>query len=219
MRNNSLNELGRLKTDIWYGGAWHAPMGGQYRATVNPGTGKPIVDVAESDAEDVAAAVRSAKTAAADWGDTPPLQRAKALRAIAEIVRKNARELALIDAANCGNPVAAMVGDAEVAAAQLDFFAGLVTEIKGASIPMGRDTVNFSVRQPLGVVARIFAFNHPFMFCAGKMAAPLAAGNTLVVKPPDQAPLSALRLAEMIEGVLPRVCSTSCRAGGRRAPP
>ena len=69
-----------------------------------------------------------------------------------------------------------MVGDVEVAAAQLDFFAGLVTEIKGASIPVARDTVNFSVRQPLGVVAR-FRFQPPLHFCAGKMAAPLAAGN------------------------------------------
>jgi betaine-aldehyde dehydrogenase len=63
--------------------------------------------------------------------------------------------------------------------------------------------VNFSVREPLGVVGRIIPFNHPFMFCAGKSAAPLAAGNTVVVKPPEQAPLSSLRLAELIGGLLP----------------
>ena len=112
-------------------------------------------------------------------------------------------ELALIDAANCGNPVHEMVRDAQVAAAQLDFFAGLVTEMKGASIPMGPDAVNFSVREPLGVVARIFPFNHPFMFAAGKSAAPLAAGNAVIVKPPDQAPLSSLRLAELVDGLFP----------------
>src|SRR4029079_15578863 len=71
------------------------------------------------------------------------------------------------------------------------------------SIPMGPDVVNFSVREPLGVVGRIIPFNHPFMFCAGKSAAPLAAGNTVVVKPPVQAPLSSLRLAELIGGLLP----------------
>ena len=96
-----------------------------------------------------------------------------------------------------------MVSDANVAAAQIEFFAGLVTEMKGASIPMGPDVVNFSVREPLGVVGRIIPFNHPFMFCAGKSAAPLAAGNTVVVKPPEQAPLSSLRLAELIDGLLP----------------
>jgi betaine-aldehyde dehydrogenase len=96
-----------------------------------------------------------------------------------------------------------MVRDANAGAAQLDFYAGLVTEVKGASIPMGPDVVNFSVREPLGVVGRIIPCNHPFMFAAGKSGAPLAAGNTVVLKPPEQAPLSALRLAELIDGILP----------------
>ena len=109
----------------------------------------------------------------------------------------------MIDAADCGNPVHEMVMDATVAAAQIDFYAGLVTEMKGASIPMGPGVVNFSVREPRGVVGRIIPFNHPFMFCAGKAGAPLATGNTVVMKPPEQAPLSALRLAELIGGILP----------------
>src|SRR3546814_8800215 len=75
--------------------------------------------------------------------------------------------------------------------------------MKGASVPVGPDAVNFSVRQPFGVVARILAFNHPFLFCAGKVAAPLAAGNAVIVKPSEQAPLSALRFAELIDGLLP----------------
>ena len=109
----------------------------------------------------------------------------------------------MLDAIDCGNPVRAMVGDAEIAAAQIDFFAGLVTEMKGTSIPMGPDRMNVTVREPLGVVARIIPFNHPCMFAAGKSAAPLAAGNTIVVKPPEQAPLSALRLAELVDGLFP----------------
>jgi betaine-aldehyde dehydrogenase len=125
------------------------------------------------------------------------------LRRIAEVLRKHAQELAMIDAADCGNPVAEMVNDAMVAAAQIEFFAGLVTEMKGNSIPMGPNAVNFSVREPRGVIGRVIPFNHPFMFCAGKSAAPLAAGNTVVVKPPEQSPLSSLRLAELIDGILP----------------
>jgi betaine-aldehyde dehydrogenase len=109
----------------------------------------------------------------------------------------------MIDAADCGNPFTEMVSDANIAAGQMDFFAGLVTEMKGSSIPMGPDVMNFSVREPLGVVGRIIPFNHPFMFCAGKSAAPLAAGNTIVMKPPEQAPLSSLRLTELIDGILP----------------
>jgi betaine-aldehyde dehydrogenase len=132
-----------------------------------------------------------------------PLERAKILRRIAEILRENADELAMIDAADCGNPVREMVSDAMNAAGQMEFFAGFVTEMKGSSIPMGPEVVNFSVREPLGVVGRIIPFNHPLMFCAGKSAAPLAARNTVVVKPPEQAPLSSLRLAELIGGLMP----------------
>ena len=189
--------------DIYYGGGWHRPVEGRYAPTHNPGTGETLGDVADGSQADVDAAVAAAKGAFRAWRATPPLERAKVLKAVAETVRRNARELATLDAANCGNPVTEMMGDANIAAAQLDFFAGLVTEMKGASIPMGPDAVNFSIRQPLGVVARILAFNHPFMFAAGKMAAPLAAGNTLIVKPPEQAPLSTLRLAELVDGLLP----------------
>ncbi|MEO8136032.1 MAG: aldehyde dehydrogenase family protein [Betaproteobacteria bacterium] len=188
---------------LYYGGAWHDPAAGQFIDTQNPGTGETLAQVAVSGADDVDAAVAAAQRGFAEWRAVLPLERAKILRRLAQIVRDNAQELALIDAANCGNPVREMISDAAIAAAQLDFFAGLVTEMKGASIPMGPDVVNFSVREPLGVVARIMPFNHPFMFAAGKSAAPLAAGNTVIVKPPDQAPLSALRLAELTDGLFP----------------
>jgi len=187
----------------YYGGAWHEPKAGRFVDTISPGTGQSLGKVADAGADDIDAAVAAAKTAFAEWRRVLPLERAKILRRIAEILRQNANELAMIDAADCGNPVKEMVSDAMIAAAQMEFFAGFVTEMKGASIPMGPDVVNFSVREPLGVVGRIIPFNHPFMFCAGKSAAPLAAGNTVVVKPPEQAPLSSLRLAELIGGLLP----------------
>lgn len=188
---------------LYYGGGWRHPKSGRYVATLNPGLNEPICDVAEAGAADVDAAVAAAREAFRVWRKVVPLERGRILKAIAEIVRRNARELAALDAQNCGNPVTEMMGDATIAAAQLDFFGGLVTEMKGDTIPMGPDTLNLTVRQPLGVVARILAFNHPFMFCAGKMAAPLAAGNAIIVKPPEQAPLSSLRLAELVEGLLP----------------
>ncbi len=195
----------RLPThrDAYYGGAWHKPLGGRMIETINPGTGESLGPVMDGSAADAEAAIKPAKEAFRTWRRVPPLERAKLLRKIAEILRANADELALIDAADCGNPYTEMKSDALVAAAQLDFFAGLVTEMKGASIPMGPDALNFSVREPYGVVGRIIPFNHPFMFAAGKSAAPLAAGNTVVIKPPEQAPLSSLRLAELIDGVLP----------------
>ena len=189
--------------DAFYGGQWHKPKSGRSADAVNPGTGGSLGPVADCGLEDIDAAVSAAKAAFNDWRNTPPLERARLLKRIANVLREHAEELAMIDAADCGNPVHEMVMDATIAAAQIEFYAGLVTEMKGASIPMGPGVVNFSVREPRGVVGRIIPFNHPFMFCAGKSGAPLATGNTVVVKPPDQSPLSSLRLAELVAGILP----------------
>src|SRR4030095_1705276 len=96
-----------------------------------------------------------------------------------------------------------MGSDARAAPAGLEYFAGLTTEIKGATIPMGPGNLNYTLGEPLGVVARIVAYNHPLMFAAVKIGAPLAAGNTVIVKAPEQAPMSALKMAELIGGVFP----------------
>src|SRR3984885_6406206 len=189
--------------DAFYGGKWHKAKSGRSAAAINPGTGESLGPVAECGSADIDAAVGAAKAAFPAWRDTPPLERARLLKRIADVLREHAEELAMIDAADCGNPYTEMVRDATIAAAQIEFYAALVTEMKGPSNPMGRGVVNFSVREPRGVVGRIIPFNHPFMFCAGKAGAPLAAGNTVVMKPPEQAPLSALRLAELIGGILP----------------
>jgi betaine-aldehyde dehydrogenase len=189
--------------NAYYGGGWHQPLSDRWHGTLNPSTGETIARVATCGAADVDAAVAAARRGFLEWRAVAPLERARILRRVGQLLRDHAEELAMLDAANCGNPVREMVSDAMVAAAQIDFFAGLVTEIKGASIPMGPEVVNFSVREPVGVVARIIPFNHPFMFAAGKSAAPLAAGNAVIIKPPDQSPLSALRLAELIDSLLP----------------
>src|SRR5262245_9241113 len=193
----------RLPTqrDPYYGG--QKPAAGRYLEVAGPGSGESLGKVVDGTAADAEAAIAAAKAAFKEWRRVPPLERARMLREIANVLRKNGDELAMLDAADCGNPYAEMVRDANAGAAQLDFYAGLVTEMKGSSIPMGPDVVNFSVREPYGVVGRIITFHHPFMFAAGKSGAPLAAGNTVVLKPPEQAPLSALRLAELIDGILP----------------
>ena len=191
------------KLNLYYGGAWRPALSGSRIESRNPGSGEVLCQLAEAGPEDIDAAVAAAQAGFEIWRDIPPLQRAKALRELARRLRQHGPELALLDAADCGNPVSEMMADAEAGAAQLDFFAGLVTEMKGASIPMGPDAVNFSVREPLGVVARILPFNHPLLFCAGKAGAILAAGNSLIIKPPEQAPLSALRLTQLAEDLFP----------------
>ena len=188
---------------LFYGGTWHAPVAGGYTEVTSPGTGERLGRVAVATAADAEPAVASARQGFLAWRDVAPLERARILKKIAAELRLHVDELAMLDAADCGNPVKEMAADVMVAAALFEFFAGLVTEMKGASIPMGPNAVNFSVREPVGVVARIVAFNHPFLFAAGKMAAPLAAGNAIIIKPPEQAPLSALRLAEIVGPLLP----------------
>ncbi|CAM3713741.1 Aldehyde dehydrogenase [Bordetella sputigena] len=202
---------------LYYGGRWHEPLSGAQARSVNPATQADLGPYAVAGAADVDAAVRSAGVAAAAWRATPPLERAALLRRAAAIVREHAWELALIDAADCGNPVRQMRDDAVIAATQLEYFAGLVLELKGETIPTQNGSLDYTVREPLGVVARIIPFNHPFMFAAGKIAAPLAAGNTVIVKPPEQAPLSSLRLFELIGDIFPPGvlnCLTGDRATG-----
>jgi betaine-aldehyde dehydrogenase len=189
--------------DLFYNGVWQAPKNDGYLETYNPGNGQVIEKVAQADEADVDAAVEAAHAAFLSWRTTPAAQRTQYLRKAAEVLRQHAKELALIDALNTGNPVAEMLGDANVAAANLDYFAGLVPMLKGETIPQTEDTFHYTIREPLGVVARIVAFNHPILFAGAKMAAPLAAGNTVIIKPPDQAPLSCLRLAEILSDIFP----------------
>jgi betaine-aldehyde dehydrogenase len=188
--------------DLYYGGAWHAPAGA-YRATVNPANQSVLAQVAEANAQDVDAAVAAAHQGFLIWSQIPPIERGAMLREIACRLREHADELALIDSVNCGNPVKEMSRDGIAAAAQIDYYAGLVHELKGETMPVADGGLNYSVREPLGVVARIVAYNHPLMFVAGKIGAVLASGNSVIMKAPDQAPLSALRFAEIAEGVLP----------------
>lgn len=130
---------------VFYGGGWHAPINGGYCETINPATGQVLGQAPEASEADAAAAIQAARAGFEDWHRVPPLERAKILRRIAGVLREHGPELALLDATNGGNPISEMQSDAHIAAGQFDFFAGLVTEMKGASIAMGYDTVNFSV--------------------------------------------------------------------------
>lgn len=190
--------------DLFYNSTWHAPKSAHYQETYNPGTGKVIAEVAQAGAQDVDAAVEAAHQAFQSFKLTSPMERAGMLRNAAQICRDHATELAFLDALDTGNPIREMLGDAAVAAANMDFFAGLIPMLKGETIPQSDETFHYTIREPLGVVGRIVAFNHPVMFAGAKLAAPIAAGNCVVIKPPDQAPLSCLRLAELLADVFPK---------------
>jgi betaine-aldehyde dehydrogenase len=188
---------------LYYGGAWHESRSGRSIDVTSPSTGESLGRVFDADAADVDRAVGAAREGYSVWRDTPALERASAVRRAAAILREHADELAWIDALDGGNPYPAMRYDVDISAGYMDYFAGLVTEVKGTTIPIASNVLNYTLREPLGVVARIGAFNHPLLFVAGKAGAPLAAGNALIVKPADQTPLSALRIAELWHDVFP----------------
>ena len=187
---------------LYSGGRWQQPAGG-FLPTVDPSTQRVLAQAPVANEKDVDAAVQAAQRGFLAWSDLTASERGALMREIAVRLRAHAKELALLDAVNCGNPVKRMLPDVTNAANQIDYYAGLVHELKGETIPTADRGLNYSVREPLGVVARIVAYNHPLMFLAGKLAPVLAAGNSVVMKAPDQAPLSALRFAEIIDGLLP----------------
>lgn len=191
------------RLDLFYNGAWHTPQDGEYQDIFNPGKGTVIGQVAFAGAKDTEAALEAAQAAFPDWRATPPSQRGKLLKKAAQVLRDHATELAVLDALNIGSPITIMAGDAHFAADHIDFFAGLIPAVTGQTMNLGDDTFNYTLREPLGVVARIVASNHPLMFTGFKLAAPLAMGNTVVIKCPEQAPLSSMRLMELIGDIFP----------------
>ncbi|MGW3950187.1 aldehyde dehydrogenase family protein [Streptomyces sp. NPDC004752] len=168
---------------------------------VSPVTETVIAEVPDADAADVDEAVSAAYAARPVWRDTTAVERAALVRRLADLVEEHGEELALLDTIDAGAPIAASRLDVKVAVSQLRLFAGLALELKGASIPAS-NALHVTVREPVGVVARIVPFNHPLMF-ACKVGAPLVAGNPTILKPPEAAPLSALRLAELAAEVFP----------------
>jgi|tagenome__1003787_1003787.scaffolds.fasta_scaffold20950680_2 betaine-aldehyde dehydrogenase len=188
--------------DLYIGGSWVKPQGG-YAETINPATGESLGNAPNANAADVDAAAQAAHKAFLEWRKVKPTDRAALMRKVSAVIRANAEEFALIDSLNCGNPISALRRDISNAAAAIDYFAGLVLQIHGNNIPLGQDVFNVTERVPIGVVGRIVAYNHPFAFFAAKFGAVLGAGCTMVAKAAYQAPLSAYRLMELIDGILP----------------
>lgn len=169
----------------------------------DPATERRIAIVPEAGSADVALAVGTAATAFEDWRRISPRVRAVMVRRLAALIRERTEEFAFLDALDAGLPISFMRDDVARGADMLELFADWALELGGQTIPATADNLHYTVREPFGVVGRIVPFNHPFMFAAGKIAAPLVAGNTVVLKPAVQTPLSALRLGELAAEILP----------------
>jgi betaine-aldehyde dehydrogenase len=192
-----------LARGLFFDGAWQHSSGGRLAAVINPATGKDLGTALDCTTGDVGQAVAAARRAFDGWRLVPAQERARMVRAAAARLRDNSRELALMDTHDCGNPIAVTTFEVGATIEFMEYFAGLITELKGDTIPIGPGTLNYSTREPLGVVARICSFNHPILYAAGKTAAPLVTGNTVVVKPAEQTPMSTMRIAELWKDIFP----------------
>ena len=133
-----------------------------------------------------------------------PKERAKLIRKLAQKLRDKTDEILRVEVVDTGNTITKMRADVATAGDTLDFYAGFSSEIKGETIPASANNLHFTIREPYGVVGRIIPFNHPIKFAANALAAPLMAGNCVVLKPPETSPLSATMLGEICAEVLPK---------------
>jgi 2-formylbenzoate dehydrogenase len=161
-----------------------------------------IAEVPDGGRPDADRAVAAAHAAFPGWAATSAAVRAGLVQRLADALEEHGRDLALLDAIDGGAPISAMSQDVTSAVTRLRYFAGLALEMKGNTTPASTN-LHFTERQPYGVVAKIIPFNHPLMFAASKIASPLVAGNTVVLKPSEATPLSALSLGRIARDVLP----------------
>lgn len=183
------------------GGHRRSALSGDTLESTNPSTGETIGYFPRLDARDVEEAVDAGEAAGTAWRRKTAQERADALYKFAGRLIERREELALLDSRDNGSLLHEMRTDVDKAAAQIRYFAGLALQLQGQTVPSAQNRLNFTVREPYGVVGRIIAFNHPLMFAAVKIAAPLLAGNTVLLKPSEHTSLSALVMTEDFEEI------------------
>src|SRR5713101_5488698 len=187
-------------------GKWVEAASGKTFETPNPATGEVLARVAEGGAEDVERAVRAARRAFDEgrWPHFPPPERERFLLKVADLIETHADELAQLETLDNGKPFMESRHVDIPAAATFRYYAGWVSKIYGETNPSDEAYFNFTLREPVGVCGQIIPWNFPLLMAAWKLGPALACGNTSVLKPAEQTPLTALRLGElMLEAGLP----------------
>jgi len=205
-----------LPTRHFIDGAPQSAIGGAAMDTFDPGTGRVFASFAAGDKDDVDRAVASARRAlSGPWSLVPPAERGRILHRAAELIRANAHRLAVVETLDSGKRLSEALGDVASAAGSFAYYAGACDKLQGDSIPLGPDYLAYTVNEPVGVTAHIIPWNYPLSTAARGIAPALAAGCTVVAKPAEQTPLSALMLAELLlqAGVPPGVCNVVTGTG------
>jgi acyl-CoA reductase-like NAD-dependent aldehyde dehydrogenase len=189
---------------LFIGGRWVESASGRTFDTIDPATGEVLAKVAEAGPEDVDRAVAAARKSfdSGAWRSLPPAERAKALWKAGDLIEEHAMELAQLDSLDNGKPINEMLlFDVPLTAATFRYYAGWVTKLEGATqqTSFPGSYLSYTLREPVGVVGQIIPWNFPLMMAAWKVAPALACGNSVVLKPSELTPLSALRLAEILQ--------------------
>ncbi len=190
-------ESGRLLID----GNWTEALSGKTFQTVDPATEEVLAEVAEADSGDVDLAVAAARTALEDgsWGTMDARDRGRALLRLAALIDEHRQELARLETLDNGKPVGETANvDVPQTIETFEYYAGWADKIHGETIPVSGPFFNYTRREPVGVVGQIIPWNFPLLMAAWKLAPALACGNTVILKPAEQTPLTALRLGELI---------------------
>ena len=197
-----LDELAQRQFRMLIGGQLVDSLSGETIPSYSPSLERQVAVVPVADVADVDRAVAAARGAFPAWRDLDRRSRVKHVRTVLEAILDHESELGALDAIDGGNPVTAMRSDVALAAALMEVAFENLGGIRGETVPLSREHLNYTVREPFGVVGKIIAYNHPLLF-ASRSLVPLLAGNTVVLKTPDQTPLSGLRLGEIVADLLP----------------
>src|SRR5579864_9103597 len=187
-------------TKLLINNKWVNSASGKTFPTINPATGEEICQVAESDAPDVNLAVKAARAAFnGSWRKMAAAQRGVLLNKLADLIEKHADELAKLEALDNGKPFSvARAADLPLTIACFRYYAGWADKVQGKTIPIAGNYFCYTKLEPVGVVGQIIPWNFPLLMAAWKLAPALATGNTIVMKPAEQTPLTALRIGELI---------------------
>jgi aldehyde dehydrogenase (NAD+) len=191
-----------MQTRLFVGGEFVDAVDGATIDVHDPHDGSLLAEVAEARSADVDRAVEAAKAAFDGWRLTPAADRGRLLLRLADAIESEARALALLETRDTGHPLRDTLGlDLPRTAATFRYFGGMADKYQGSVVPVERGFLDYVVREPVGVVGQIVPWNFPVMFTSWKMGPALAAGNTVVLKPAELTPLSALRVAELMAEV------------------
>jgi len=188
-----------IRHQLFIGGEFVDALNGDTLATLNPHDNTPIADVALAGAADVDRAVEAATNALPAWRRLAAADRGRILLKLADLIEANGEELARLESLDTGHPLRdSRALDVPRTAACYRYFGGMADKFQGETIPVEAGFLNYTLREPVGVVGQVVPWNFPLMFTSWKMAPALAAGNTIVMKPAEVTPLTSLKIAELM---------------------